>query len=196
VDAADDAAEVADYRRGLQETLRFLLEEQDIEHDEEDLAETEETLAALRKIAGEKWGGTAPGRESTVPDGGKAFDGIVLRWGRKDFPAIRSRWPESTAKYGDDYQRYATLLQQEARTYDDAGAARVRIVSGDLADYEAYARREGRDPGDQSTRRDYGEWCVTAHPGRVQLWPPARNSVCWCDSGRKYKKCCGAPARS
>ena len=25
-------------------------------------------------------------------------------------------------------------------------------------------------------------------------WPPGRNEPCWCGSGRKYKKCCGAPS--
>ena len=35
-----------------------------------------------------------------------------------------------------------------------------------------------------------------ARPDRVRLWPPERNGTCWCDSGRKYKKCCGAPARN
>ncbi|MEV6341939.1 SEC-C metal-binding domain-containing protein [Actinoplanes sp. NPDC051851] len=24
---------------------------------------------------------------------------------------------------------------------------------------------------------------------------PGRPSACWCDSGRKYKKCCAAPAQ-
>lgn len=24
-------------------------------------------------------------------------------------------------------------------------------------------------------------------------WPPGRNDPCWCGSGRKHKKCCGAP---
>ncbi|MFB6784581.1 SEC-C metal-binding domain-containing protein [Streptomyces sp. NPDC056352] len=28
------------------------------------------------------------------------------------------------------------------------------------------------------------------------MWPPARNEPCWCDSGRKYKKCCGTPAKT
>jgi uncharacterized protein YecA (UPF0149 family) len=25
-----------------------------------------------------------------------------------------------------------------------------------------------------------------------EAWPPGRNDECWCGSGRKYKKCCGA----
>jgi uncharacterized protein YchJ len=85
---------------------------------------------------------------------------------------------------------------REARGYAEAGAARVLIVSGNLADYEAYARREGRDPAERSTRRDYGEWYAMTHPDQVLLWPPARNGPCWCDSGRKYKKCCGTPTRN
>ena len=35
-----------------------------------------------------------------------------------------------------------------------------------------------------------------ARPGGPQVigWPPGRNQPCWCRSGRKYKKCCAAPA--
>ncbi len=196
---AGDAAELADYRRGLLITRGFLRDELDIEQDDEDLAaraQSDASFAAFGKTMREKWGDLFWGRKPELPDDGTAFDGIVLRWVREDFTAIRSRWPESTAHYGDDYETYAARIQREARTYDEAGAARVRLVSGNLADYEAYARRERRDPADQSTRQDYGEWCTKAHPDRVQLWPPARNGVCWCDSGRKYKKCCGAPAKS
>ncbi|MFD8005947.1 SEC-C metal-binding domain-containing protein [Streptomyces mirabilis] len=39
-----------------------------------------------------------------------------------------------------------------------------------------------------------GMWC--AHPDESPAWPPSRNGPCWCDSGRKYRKCCGAPARN
>jgi tetratricopeptide (TPR) repeat protein len=199
VAGAGDAAELADYRRGLLITRGFLRDELDIERDDEDLAvraQSDASFAAFGKMVRETWGDLFGGRELELPDDGTAFDGIVLRWVRADFMAIRSRWPESTAHYGDNYETYALRLQREARGYDEAGAARVHIVSGNLADYEAYARRERRDPGDQSTRQDYGEWCLKAHPGRVQLWPPARNGVCWCDSGRKYKKCCGTPVRN
>jgi hypothetical protein len=199
VAGAGDAAEVADYRRGLLITRGFLRDELDIEQDDEDLAaraQSDASFTAFGKMVREKWGDLFWGRRHELPDDGTAFDGIVLRWVREDFTAIRSRWSESTAHYGDDYETYAARIQREARGYEEAGATRVHIVSGGLADYEAYARRERRDPADQSTRQDYGEWCIKAHPGRVQLWPPARNGVCWCDSGRKYKKCCGAPARN
>ena len=46
---------------------------------------------------------------------------------------VRSRWPEPTAHYGDDYATYAARIQREARGYDEAGAARVHLVSATLA---------------------------------------------------------------
>ncbi|WP_192580422.1 SEC-C domain-containing protein [Micromonospora sp. ALFpr18c] len=196
---AGDDMQVQDYRRGLLITRGFLRDELGIEHDEEDLAvraETDASLTAFREMVRETLGDAVQRRQLGVPDDVEAFDGIVLRWVREDFTAIRSRWPESTASYGDSYDTYAARIQREARGYAEAGAARVRMVSGNLADYEAYARREGRDPAERSTRREYGEWRAITHPDQVLLWPPDRNTACWCDSGRKYKKCCGAPARN
>lgn len=47
------------------------------------------------------------------------------------------------------------------------------------------------------TRHAFGKWyAMTGHPERALLWPPARNGPCWCESNRKYKKCCGAPAKN
>ena len=103
---AGNATEVADYRRGLLITRGFLRDELNIEHDEEDLAvraEADASLTELRQLAREKWGDLFWDREPDVPDDAEAFDGIVLRWVREDFPAVRSRWPESTADYGDRY---------------------------------------------------------------------------------------------
>ena len=184
---ADDAGAVADYRRGLLITLDIVREELDIEQDDEDPAmgaKVDAALAAIDELL-RKRDDLAEGPKLDLSHAGTAFDGIILRWERADFAAIRSRWQEATAHYGDDYETYTARIQREARAYDNAGAARVRLVSGKLADYEAYARREGRDPADQSTRQDYGQWCTKAHPGWVLLWPPSRNGACWCDSGRK-----------
>ncbi|MFD0856524.1 SEC-C metal-binding domain-containing protein, partial [Actinomadura adrarensis] len=49
------------------------------------------------------------------------------------------------------------------------------------------------DPADQHVRADHLQDRV--REGAPTLtWPPERNAPCWCDSGRKYKKCCGAPS--
>ncbi|MFC9913315.1 SEC-C domain-containing protein [Streptomyces sp. NPDC059862] len=185
-------------RHGLLISRNFLRRELGIELDEEDVAaeaEADAALSALRETVLE-WDRARQGRRIDPPEDGGAFDGIVLRWTRQDFPVVRSRWPESTALYGDDYGTYAQALQREARAYEDAGAARVHLVTGTVHDYEAYAREQGRDPGEAATRRDFGEWLLRHRADRVSAWPPARNGPCWCNSGSKYKKCCGAPSRN
>lgn len=195
VDRAGEAGEVERYRRGLLISRGFLREELGLELDEDDAAlraEADASVAAVRELIERKLDVLS----LDLPVAGEPFDGIVLRWVREDFGSIRSRWPEETAHYGDDYAAYAMRVQREARGYARAGAGRVYLVSGTLADYEVFARREGRDPALQPTRRDYGEWVAISRPREVPLWPPARNAPCWCDSGRKYKKCCGEPAKN
>lgn len=194
VDEFGDLQEAEDCRRALQSNRSFLRGELGIEQDAEDLAaeaEMEASLAAMRELIELKLGPSLD-----LPAGGESFDAVVLRWTRDDFDAVRSRWPEQTANYTDDYDTYTSRLQREARGYSEAGASRVYLVTGTLADYQAYAQREGRDPAAQTTRRDYGEYLATKRADRVLLWPPARNGPCWCDSGLKYKKCCGAPAKN
>ena len=196
---ADDDPEVERRRRGLLINRGYLREKLGIELDVEDLvarAESDSSLAKVTAMMRERLGPLLRGSDVDVSRDEGAFDGIVLRWVREDFRAVRSRWPESTAHYGDDYETYAGRIQREARMYEDSGAARVRLVTGSLADYEAYTKAQRRDPAAPTTRQDYGEWCTKARPDRVRIWPPERNGACWCDSGRKYKKCCGAPARN
>ena len=196
---ADDDPEVEERRHGLRISRSYLRGKLGVDLDEEGLetlAEADSSFTELATMMRETLGPFQPGSDVHAGRDEKAFDGIVLRWVREDFRAVRSRWPESTTAYGDDYETYAGRIQREARSYEQSGATRVRLVSGGLADYEAYARAQQRDPAVPSTRRDYGEWCIRARPDRVRLWPPQRNEACWCDSGRKYKKCCGAPARN
>ena len=196
---AGDDPEVEELRRGLLISRYHLREKLGIELDDEDLAayaEADSSVAELTAMMRERLGPLRPDGDVDASHSDGAFDAIVLRWTREDFLAVLSRWPESTAHYGDDYETYAGRIQREARVYEESGATRVRLVTGSLTDYEAYAKARQRDPAAPSTRRDYGEWCTTARPNRVRLWPPERNGACWCDSGRKYKKCCGAPARN
>jgi hypothetical protein len=198
VEAGDDP-EMEEYRHALLVSRSYLREKLGVELDAGDLellAEADSSITELRALLRERPGPFQPGGAVHPARDEGAFDGIVLRWVREDFHAVRLRWPESTTAYGDDYETYAGRIQREARSYEQSGATRVRLVSGSLADYEAYAKAQQRDPAAPSTRRDYGEWCTRARPDRVRLWPPERNDACWCDSGRKYKKCCGAPARN
>jgi hypothetical protein len=61
-----------------------------------------------------------------------------------------------------------------------------------VEDYLAWCAGRGEDP--EEARSTYAAHRLAG--GEVIAWPPGRNEPCWCDSGRKYKKCCGpSPAR-
>ncbi|MET7425390.1 SEC-C metal-binding domain-containing protein [Dactylosporangium sp. NPDC005555] len=89
-----------------------------------------------------------------------------------------------------DYRRET---QQTMQAMAERAAAPIRIVRLDVPDLLAYAQRTGTDPARRQTRLAYAGWLhKTGHTGH--LWPPERNSPCWCGSATKYKKCCGNPA--
>ncbi|GAA2840078.1 hypothetical protein GCM10010441_75500 [Kitasatospora paracochleata] len=194
-DTGQEHAPVVDDLRLSRALLRQGL---DLDLDDQDLAALdvgEDALDGLGRLLLD--GIRPPGpAEHRVGGDGEAFDGIVLHWRRADFDRVRARWPETTRVYGDDYASYTTLVQAQARDWSERGAAHVRLVPAALADYEAWAVRVGRDPADPAARRDYSRWLDHTAPEHSLVWPPARNGPCWCDSGTKYKKCCGAPARN
>jgi len=75
---------------------------------------------------------------------------------------------------------------------DEIGASKLRILPTMVDDLLKYANDHDRDPKDQQTRADHlMDRLREGAPTRD--WPPERNAPCWCDSGRKYKKCCGSP---
>ncbi|WP_149262592.1 SEC-C domain-containing protein [Actinomadura sp. K4S16] len=75
---------------------------------------------------------------------------------------------------------------------DEIGASKLRILPTTVDDLLKYANDHDRDPKDQQTRADH--LMDRIREGAPTLdWPPERNAPCWCDSGRKYKKCCGSP---
>jgi hypothetical protein len=94
----------------------------------------------------------------------------------------------------DDVYSYFLRVEQGWRTGADAnGMASFHVLPTTVDDLLAYAEDLGLDPRDQQTRVGYLQ--DRAGEGAVTLsWPPNRNDPCWCDSGRKYKKCCGSPS--
>jgi len=75
----------------------------------------------------------------------------------------------------------------------ETGAARLLIAplrASELRQWVADHEPDEENPA--QLRAQYA-----ADLGRDRLgtipWPPGRNEPCWCGSGRKYKKCCGAP---
>jgi uncharacterized protein YecA (UPF0149 family) len=70
-----------------------------------------------------------------------------------------------------------------------ANGVQVRAVAPIVVDDSVkWCADRGEEP--EAARARYA--AERYEQGWARDWPPARNDLCWCGSGRKYKKCCGA----
>lgn len=98
------------------------------------------------------------------------------------------RWPDlagDLARPGYD-RRIEGQIRSMARTLGE----HPTVAPIDIAGLEAFATQNGLDPASGEARSRYA--AERGHLGEVVPWPPGRNDHCWCRSGRKYKRCCGA----
>lgn len=94
----------------------------------------------------------------------------------------------------DDVAAYLRRVERGWRSSArEAGITRLEILPTTVDDLLSYGEDHGRDAKDQQTRLDHLQTRVSEGAPTIS-WPPERNQPCWCDSGRKYKKCCGAAA--
>jgi tetratricopeptide (TPR) repeat protein len=127
--------------------------------------------------------GAAPSRPHMI---------CALFWPKDEFTELLSRWPAMTDDYGADHTDHTHRVEESLRRLSEEGEPRLGVARGTVADFESYTRESGASPEEGDTRAAYA--ADLAARGQAQAWPPPRNNPCWCDSSRKYKKCCGNPA--
>lgn len=113
----------------------------------------------------------------------------VLYWPEEELGRVLERWPSVAGLYGADHAEHRSVVEHRLR--DLAGKrARLAVATGGFEEYLTFAEEGGHDPSESSTRAAYAAHLGYLH--RVAPWPPGRNDRCWCGSGHKYKRCCGA----
>jgi SEC-C motif len=108
---------------------------------------------------------------------------------REELAAALERWPDLDGELADA-DGYCRRLDARLRELVGASARRPVIAPLRVGELIEYADREGLHPADASTRA--GLSVELDRLGETVAWPPARNELCWCGSGRKYKRCCAA----
>ena len=117
-----------------------------------------------------------------------------LAWALAWFPpdqreSALEHWPD----LAEDFERpesYARRLEGLLRDLDHALGQHPAVAPIDVEEFLRWAASEGYDPASGQARSVYS--AALLRTGRVIAWPPGRNDACWCRSGRKYKRCCGA----
>lgn len=91
----------------------------------------------------------------------------------------------------EDYRRE---LEASLRGHGSGDGSTVVVMPLDVGGLLEFAKAAQLEPGSRQTRMAYN--MSLSEEGRAVAWPPPRNGPCWCESGRKYKQCCGAPGFS
>lgn len=112
----------------------------------------------------------------------------VLVWPRDQIMLAAARWPDLVQ--APDAESVMRQRELDNRQLVADGGGRIVMVPITVAQLQEFADRTDGDPLDALTRTKLLH--ERYDQGAGISWPPARNATCWCGSGRKYKKCCGA----
>lgn len=116
---------------------------------------------------------------------------VALAWfPRGEWDKATAAWPDllegQPADHGEYSHRIEARLKRLARTL--AGQP-VRVSPLTVDGLMDFCSGEDESPGTGEARASYA--AEMACRGEAISWPPGRNALCWCGSGRKYKTCCG-----
>jgi hypothetical protein len=103
--------------------------------------------------------------------------------------AALALWPTLDEDFADPVA-YNQRLEGHLRYLHRETDHRPSVAPLDVEELVDWADREGLDPDTGTARSRLA--AEMARSGRAVAWPPGRNDPCWCRSGRKYKRCCGA----
>lgn len=127
---------------------------------------------------------------------------VALAWLPADeYAEWPQRWPDladSPLMHDEDgepvtHAVYSRRMEGRLRDHAEAGMSRLSVVPIRSDEFLPWVAEYAPDEQDPSQLRAQYAADVARDPSRTVTWPPGRNEPCWCGSGRKYKKCCGAP---
>lgn len=125
-----------------------------------------------------------------APTAGNAGTMGVAWFTADEWPRAVARWPDLLTEMPADHLAYVRELQSRVLQVAEATGARIVMVPLSVGGLLSFCEANGPlDPGSGRARGDYASSLLAQGHGRA--WPPERNEVCWCGSGRKYKVCCG-----
>lgn len=120
--------------------------------------------------------------------------GEEVRWSVAWFPRAEiavalDRWPSLVDDLTDP-DSYCHSIEGTLSTLAAQTGRRPTVAPLQVEALSAFADAEGLDPDTGFARSRFA--AELDRRGDAIAWPPGRNDSCWCGSGRKYKRCCGA----
>ncbi|HEY2550292.1 MAG TPA: SEC-C domain-containing protein [Streptosporangiaceae bacterium] len=98
---------------------------------------------------------------------------------------LGASWREHTARVE------STLAEQMAAASAKGAEQQPKLAAGDSWTYADFAEHCGADPRLAPVLTAYTERAARGL-GTPVSWPPGKRDKCWCGSGQRYQRCCGA----
>lgn len=120
----------------------------------------------------------------------------------EEYAGLAEHWPDLTdsvlVREQDGglvtHAQYCRRMERRIRAAYEAGVSGIRIAPLRSAEFTRWVADNHPSEQDAAQLRAWYAADLGRDRSRVIAWPPGRNQACWCGSGRKYKKCCAAPA--
>jgi hypothetical protein len=114
--------------------------------------------------------------------------GLAVGWfPAADYEEAQERWEELKELWGEiPHAEYCRRFEATLRGWAGEGV-KPALADLRLEELLAFCEEHQVEPLDS---RDHFAAEKLRH-GEVRYWPPGRNEPCWCESGTKYKRCCG-----
>lgn len=135
-----------------------------------------------------------------APESSDPVVNVALAWlPAGDYEQALTLWPElagSDLVAGPDgplpHRRYCRAMEHKLVEFAEAGAHRLSVAPIRVAPFTTWCTEKAYNPDSAEARAEFAAHLAASTDPDVVSWPPGRNELCWCSSGRKYKKCCAA----
>lgn len=125
---------------------------------------------------------------AVAPEDGGGMSFAVGWFPAGDYEVARERWDELGEMWREiPHSEYCCRMEATFRGWAARGL-RPTLVPLRLVDYLSWCEVREEDPAE--ARSGYAADMLRLN--RADCWPPGPDQPCWCGSGRKYRKCCGA----
>jgi hypothetical protein len=119
-------------------------------------------------------------------------DGRLLWWPDWQYQRLVAQVPDVQEVLGATWQQHRAKVESALTAVRQVQGSRaaLSLVRAEFSAYVRFLERAGADPRLADAMTAFtGSAAAHQKPDR---WPPGRLDRCWCGSGRRYSRCCGA----
>jgi hypothetical protein len=137
--------------------------------------------------------GPESARVANSPPWPALVDGRMLWWPDPEYRRLVAQVPDVRYVIGVTWQQHTAKVESTLRAFRDlrpGNRVALSLVGAEFRAYVRFLELAGSDPRLPEPLTAFTGFAAE-HQKQVR-WPPRRLDRCWCGSGLRYSRCCGA----